>query len=170
MRNGDRHSAWHVRHGRGLSLALAVALVFAAGGWTVHRLDVSEEREARWEVRADRPATDIGAFLRSPTLDATVGGLLFFNDVRVTAGPKPGVFFLRDGKGNRLLAQWQGAKADLPPQGAVVDVSGLLRRLPSSWVLTREWKLGKQEARQVGNEEVYLEVVRIEHERSGSGP
>jgi hypothetical protein len=87
------------------------------------------------------------------------GQVVFLNDVRYEPGPKTDVFFVVGSNGTRLLATG-GAQAQINP-GALVDVRGVMRRVPPMRTLRNEWKLSASDARLVAEQRVYLEADTV---------
>lgn len=96
----------------------------------------------------------IGSLLVGST-SAEIGDAVFLNNVRLQAGPRPGLFVVSGARGVRMLVSLEAAKEFQLVPGKV-DIKGTIRRLPAFEVLRKGWKLSKDEVHFFGKQQIYI--------------
>ena len=87
---------------------------------------------------------------------AEIGDMVFLNDVRLQAGPSPQLFVVSGAKGTRMLIALDAAEGPRQAEPMTVDIKGLIRRLPASAILRRQWKLTKDQIQHFGPQQIYI--------------
>ena len=89
-------------------------------------------------------------------VSAEIGDMVFLNDVRLDAGPKPKLFVVTGSNGLRMLVTFEtnnGANQPLPKN---VDLKGTICRLPAPRILRKEWMLSKDQIDRFRRQGVYI--------------
>ena len=87
---------------------------------------------------------------------AEIGDMVFLNDVRLQPGPEPQLFVVSGAKGTRMLVALDAANGPMRATPMTVDIKGLIRRLPASGILRRQWKLTKDQIQRFGPQQIYI--------------
>ena len=86
---------------------------------------------------------------------AEIGDMVFLNDVRLQAGPKPDLFVVSGSRGVRMLVSLEAAK-EIQAAPGKVDIKGTIRQLPTLQVLRKGWRLNKDQVHFFGKQQVYI--------------
>ncbi|HYH00861.1 MAG TPA: hypothetical protein VD837_17160 [Terriglobales bacterium] len=142
----------------GAALACVVIGVVIAAAVTSR--DDGDVRSTKKEISTP---TDVGAFLANPKVRESVGAIVFFNDLFVK--PEGTVYFAKDRGGKEIVVVLNDAKTDIPKDGTLADVSGVVASVPSISAMRKQWKLDKRLAERIRKDSVYIEAERVRPER-----
>lgn len=97
---------------------------------------------------------------------AEIGDMVFLNDVRLQPGPEPKLFVVSDATGTRMLVALDAANRAIRATPMAVDIKGLVRRLPASGILRKQWKFTKNQVQFFGPQKIYIaaEYVRRQNQ------
>jgi len=92
---------------------------------------------------------------------AEAGDMVFLNDVKLRPGPKPQLFIAVGAKGERLLVRWEAKRQAGQPSPQIVDITGIIRQMPTPRILQSEWLLSKKETEVLGRQSVYIAAESV---------
>lgn len=121
-------------------------------------------QEDRITTRAFNAPSEVGLLLEdSPT--ELFNHIVFFNDVRLEAGPTNDVYFATSKDGKSILVLSTGAKSASALNADSVDVQGTVRAVPPLSTMTKKWKLSKDQVKTIRKQGVYIEAesIRVKH-------
>jgi hypothetical protein len=151
----SRRASWPIL------FVVAVILVASVGAIEAWRTADSYAAEADLSSE-DVPATaSCLASLLTGDPRAETGDMVFLNDVKLKPGPKPQLFIAIGAKGDRLLVRWEGKRQTDQPTPVIVDITGIIRQMPTPRILHTEWLLSKKEIEVVGRQSVYIAAQSV---------
>lgn len=144
-----------------LLAAIFVVAVVAIVGWRTAKsyageMDLSSE---------DVPAT--ASCLTSLLTDNTraeIGDMVYLNDVKLKPGPQAHLFIAIGANGGHLLVRWEAQEQAGQPPPKLVDIKGIIRKMPTPRSLHSEWMLSKKESEILGRQSVYIAADSIKAE------
>lgn len=123
------------------------------------------QQEDRITTRAANSPSEVGLLLEdSPT--ELFNHIVFFNDVRLEAGPTNDVYFATSKDGQSILVLSTGAKSASALNADSVDVEGTVRAVPPLSTMTKKWKLSKDQVKTIRKQGVYIEAESIRVKRN----
>ena len=147
---------------RPLLILLALAIPICGGAiaaWrAINRVTASEIDFSTEDV----PTTEssLGP-LMGENVSVEIGDMVFLNHVGLDVGPKPDLFVVSGSKGVRMLVTIETDHRPSLPLPRVVDVKGIVRRLPAPRILRKEWMMSKEEIDRFEREGVYIAAASI---------
>ena len=145
-------------------LVLAFFVATLAGGYLLVRGAMDDNRAS--VSRVTNVPTQLSSLL-TDNRNEVVNHIVFFNDVRLEAGPTEDLYYAVGAAGDRVLVVSQGKKSP-STDFEQVDVKGTVRSLPTLSTLTKKWKLDKQELKAVREQGIYIEAAEIVARRPGN--
>jgi hypothetical protein len=100
------------------------------------------------------------ATLSESSGDSTSGAVVFLNNVELLHTARDNQYLARGSRGHHVLVLAVG-KPLHANDGAVADVKGTVRRLPSTSVLKKKWKLGKSQLALIEGQTLYVAAEEI---------
>lgn len=152
FREGARLTRKHLMAGAGL----IVLAIFAVGIALFVR--AVEEDSLPIANLVDVP-TKIGLLFQAQDPSRIVNDIVFFNNVQLEPGPSDNLYYAVGASGTRVLVLVNSSKP-LPDDNAV-NLKGTVRRLPSTYVLSKKWKLTKDELQAANEQGIYIEAEKI---------
>jgi hypothetical protein len=154
-------------HDRKTLIASAVLLVLLStttliAGIVAVRHAVQEDRIT---TRASNAPSEVGLLLEDSP-NELFNHIVFFNDVRLEAGPTNDVYFATSRDGESILVLSTGAKSASALNADSVDVQGTVRAVPPLSTLTKKWKLSKDQVKAIRKQGVYIEAESIRVKRN----
>ena len=141
---------------RGHRASLIASVLLCIGIMVAWRsINAAMENHTELSPAYDSSAPSAIGSLLSGNTSTEIGDAVFLNNVRLQAGPKPGLFVVSGARGVRILLSLEAPKESLPVPGRF-DIKGTIRRLPPLQVLRKGWKLSKDQAHFFGKQHVYL--------------
>ena len=144
----------------GLVLAIAVCVVAAVvvREW---RRNANDFRRTQAQGNSNLPPSRLQPLIEHGLLIA--GQLVFLNDVKLEAGPAKGVYFVVGAEGTTMLVLAAATSVSAAPHDRV-DVNGTVRRLPSEWVMRKQWKLSAMQLKRLQAQKMFVEAASIDAE------
>lgn len=148
-------------------LVIAVSgLLFVAGSllvWGYYR--TMERRIWLSPTAAVSTPSSIGPLLGA-NAQGTFGDMVFLHNVLLEAGPTPDVFVLSGAENLRMLLVSNAPNSFAEHTPITVDIKGLIRRLPSSATLRKEWKLTKEQIHLFGQQQIYIAAESVKEQQA----
>lgn len=159
------HQAGSISRVASISLAsgLAVIVVLVSlGAWNTVNADLAFPDDSV------SPPSCLLSLLDS-NIDREIGDMVFLNDVTIRNGPTSRIFVAGGAQGTQLLVATEDAE---PINGKVrvVDIKGILRRLPNHATLRKTWKLTQDQIHSFGQQKIYLAAEYIHEEPLSDRP
>jgi hypothetical protein len=148
---------------RTIPILVITGLLFALGAAIVwHEWDPIRERSLASAAASNTPSS-IDSLL-SENAKAILGDMVFLNDVVLTAGPKKGVFVVSGAMNSRMLVVFDLPNSLVGRSPVTVDIKGLIRRLPSSATLRKNWKLSQDQLHAFAGQEIYIAAENVKEQ------
>lgn len=133
-----------------LSLFL-VATVFACA-WLINTMRASGTH-LESSLQSTSTPSALTALL-STDVDSSMGDFVFLSGVNLESNPAQRVFIISGSQGNRaIVVSDQASYAHLESR---MDITGQIRRLPSSGVMRKQWGLSQAQIRRFTREHFYI--------------
>jgi hypothetical protein len=143
-------------------IILVTVLVAGAVAWRVTSGMIERDMGmSRNEVESTPSSI---ASLLGKSAGGDVDDMVFLNDVRLQAGPKPHVFVVSGAKGIRMLVVSEGGILAGEHMPTTVDIKGRICRMPSLAILRKAWKLSKDQIRIFGHQKVYIAAEYVKRQ------
>ncbi|MGH9502828.1 MAG: hypothetical protein ACRD20_08260 [Terriglobales bacterium] len=142
-------------------MVAAAALLSLSALMAWHLADSAIERQARYSaVGAVNTPSSLGALLTG-NVGGEPGDMVFLNNVRLFAGPKPTLCIVSGAEGLQMLVVLEAPDLVAGHLPMTVDIKGLIRRLPSLAVLRKQWNLSKDQIQTFEKQRIYIAAERV---------
>jgi hypothetical protein len=150
-----------------LALMIPLAMVAIAASILIWPVDQGEgPYPAKAYERYATPST-LTPLLKD---DSIAGDSVFLNNVQLIPAAQDDEYFARGADGKYMLVILAGKPVDLHDRDVIADVQGVIRTLPPSKILKRDWKLKPQQLSRISGEQFYLSAQRIQIDSDKNQP
>lgn len=95
---------------------------------------------------------------------ATIGDMVYLNDVLLRTGPTPKLFVISGTKNDRMLVVSDSPNSLAGRTPLTVDIKGLICAMPSRTTLRKIWKLNQEQLHFFGNQRVYIAAESVKQQ------